>query len=571
MKKALSLLLMFVSLSLFAWEREPIWPKNKMPDKQENQIAAMLDEARSEGFKPDKHRIPYLEWFDAPENPNGACMVLISGGGYETTCDVSLIKLWREEFTALGFQCVNLVYRTPRPQGIAYYQTAWEDGQRAIRIIRSEAKKRGFDPEKIGTISQSAGSHMALLLATSSETAAYEPIDKTDAVSPHINFAIVNVPAYVTTDADEFATPATREGYGIDVALSDLFRFDSNTCPMCLIHGGIDIYSPNGSIMVYHKLRTMGIPAEVHLYPNKPHMLMPIDRPIEFLRSMGYLGELEPEVELYSRFPSDEDRAEYIKEDIWPEGAMPDFRENQCKPYLEWHIPAVKTTDAIQIIYSGGGYFGNDPSSFEVTPARRFLNSKGVTVVTIKYRTPRPEGLAKHTTAWQDLQRAIRIVKSEAAARGLNPDKIGIMGSSAGGHLTLMGVTSSLHRSYFPIDDLDKIPCNVQWGIGIYPAYVLTDGPSDQNIHKGNNPEDVIVPDFTFDLKTCPMLFLHGDDDVYSPMGSIRVWEKMRAMGVQSELHILVGRNHCFHASASPGTASYNFCDRLWDFLEPRL
>ncbi|MCQ2144037.1 MAG: alpha/beta hydrolase, partial [Bacteroidales bacterium] len=335
--------------------------------------------------------------------------------------------------------------------------------------------------------------------------------------------------------------------------------------------GGLDPYTPNASTMIYHKLRTMGVPAELHLFPNKPHGAFGFERTVEFMRQLGYLGELEPEVEIMTRYPDDNARAEYIKEEIWPEGRMPDFRENQCHPYLEWHIPANRTTDAIQIIYSGGSYMGNGTEGFEVAPARRFLNEKGVTVVTVQYRTPRPEGLAKHTTAWQDLQRAIRVVRSEAASRGLNPDKIGIMGSSAGGHLTVMGVTSSLHKSYWPIDDIDKLSCSVQWGIGIYPAYILTDGPSDPNIHSGNNPEDIIVPDFSFDLKTCPMLFLHGNDDVYSPMGSVRLWEKMRSMGVQSELHILVGRNHCFQWHASPETASYHYFDRIWDFLEPRL
>lgn len=71
-------------------------------------------------------------------------MILISGGSYESCCDVDLIKLWNKTFTQLGFQCVNLVYRTPRPVGIPYYQTAWVDGQRAVRKVRSEAKNVGL-------------------------------------------------------------------------------------------------------------------------------------------------------------------------------------------------------------------------------------------------------------------------------------------------------------------------------------------------------------------------------------------------------------------------------------------
>ena len=132
-----------------ALERVPVWPKGKMPNRQEHQIAAMTDEVKQEGFKADKHRVAYLEWGDKPakEVDNDACMILISGGSYQNCCDVGLIKMWREKLTELGFQTVNFVYRTPRPVDLPIYQTAWEDGQRAVRMVRDEAAKRGYDPE----------------------------------------------------------------------------------------------------------------------------------------------------------------------------------------------------------------------------------------------------------------------------------------------------------------------------------------------------------------------------------------------------------------------------------------
>lgn len=561
-------MLLCITASLVAGERETIWPKGKMPHRQDHQIAAMTDETSKQDFDADKNRIAYLEWFDAPaeEIRTGGCMILISGGSYECCCDVGLIKEWNRRFTELGFQCVNFVYRTPRPVGLPIYQTAWEDGQRAVRMVRSQAEKRGFDPEKIGVISMSAGSHLALLLATSSQTPAYKRVDKTDDIPCHINWAIVNAPAYGTTDA-ESGTPAVRQGYGSDVSLSKVFRFDGKTCPMSLHHGGNDIYAPQTSTLVYRQLRRMGVPAELHLYADKGHGAFGLERGIEFMRQMGFIGPLAEEERLMDRYPDDDDRAYYAKEDVWPEGKMPDCQENQCVPYIEWHIPAELTTKAIQIVYSGGAYERNDPDGFEVAPIRRYLNEKGMAVVTLKYRTPRPEGLAKHTTAWQDLQRTIRIVRSKAEEMGLNPDRIGIMGSSAGGHLTLMGVTSSRHRSYWPSDDLDRIPCNVQWGIGIYPAYALTDGLDGLNSNKGNDDSDILAPEFSFDLDTAPMLFIHGDADGYAAMNSVKVWEKMVMMGIQSELHTLASRTHCFQMTSSPGTGSHTHFDRIWEFL----
>ena len=547
-------LLLAVTLPLGAQQREYIWPEGKMPHPSDKQIAAMTDESRAQGFQPENHRQPYLEWFEKPEHPNGTCMILISGGSYNSCCDGKLIRKWHKELTALGVQCVNFVYRTPRPEGIPYYLTAWEDGQRAVRLVRSQAAARGFDPERIGVIGMSAGGHLTLLLGANSLTPAYESIDALDEIPCHINLAVVNAPAYLTTDADVKGIPAPREGYGADVALSPVFHFDEKTCPMSLHHGGIDIYSPNGSTLVYRELRKRGIPAELHLYPNKKHGAHGFERAVEFMTQMGFLAPLEPEVKLMSRFDSDSARAYYSKEPLWPEGKMPDAQANQNIPYLEWHIPAERKTSAIQIIYSGGSYKDNSPNGFEVAPARRYLNAMGITVVTLKYRTPRPEGLAKHTTAWQDLQRAIRLVRSEAPSKGLDPDKIGIMGSSAGGHLTLLGVTSSRHKAYYPIDEIDKISCKVQWGIGIYPAYVLRE-------------DDSFAPEFSFDLDTAPMLLIHGDADDWPAMASVMVWEKMRSMGIQSELHTLATRGHCFQRTASPGTGSYTWLDRIGEYL----
>jgi dienelactone hydrolase len=133
----------------------------------------------------------------------------------------------------------------------------------------------------------SAGSHLGLLLATSSQTPAYAPIDKLDTVACHINWALVNAPAYVTTDA-ETGTPATRQGYGVDVRLTDVFKFDRKTCPISLQHGGMDPYTPNGSTLIYRELRKRKIPAELHLYPGRGHGAFGLERAVEFMRQIGH-------------------------------------------------------------------------------------------------------------------------------------------------------------------------------------------------------------------------------------------------------------------------------------------
>jgi len=569
-----------VAVLAFAGERVTLWPEGKIPNFQPQQIAATTQEVKEPGFKPAERVMPYLDWYDPPAEKNGACMLLISGGGYQNCCDGVWIDRVAKKLLDLGFVCVSLTYRTPRPQGLPIYQSGWQDGQRAVRLVRSEAQKRGFDPGKIGAFGFSAGSHLTVLLATSALTPAYEAVDALDQFPCHVNWAIPIYTAYALTDG--LTGPNTRDGDAIDVKLTDVFKFDAKTCPMVLFHGGTDVYSPNGSTQIYRQLRRMKIPAEIHLFADRPHGFMGdpnkgeqgtaydnwLDRIAEYLRQMNFDGRLGEEVDLMARYPNDDARDGYRKEPLWPEGRMPDAQTNQCVPYLEWHMPKTRTTKAIQIIYSGGSYMGNSPDGFEVAPTRRFLNEKGMTVVTMKYRTPRPlGGLAKHTTAWQDLQRAVRVVRSQATALGLDPDRIGIMGSSAGGHLTLMGATSSKRRAYWPVDDLDKLSCSVQWAIAIYPAYALTDGAEKPNTQGGNEDDSRLVPEFSFDLATCPILFIHGDADGWAAMNSIKCWEQLRRMGIQSDLHTLVGRPHCFQRKAAPGTGSYTWMGRIWEFM----
>ena len=63
------------------------------------------------------------------------------------------------------------------------------------------------------------------------------------------------------------------------------------------------------------------------------------------------------------------------------------------------------------------------------------------------------------------------------------------------------------------------------------------------------------------------MLFIHGDADAYAAMNSVKSWEQLRRMGIQSDLHTLVKRGHCFQRKAAPGTGSYTWMDRIWEFM----
>ncbi|MGI6496925.1 MAG: alpha/beta hydrolase [Kiritimatiellia bacterium] len=249
---------------------------------------------------------------------------------------------------------------------------------------------------------------------------------------------------------------------------------------------------------------------------------------------------------------------------LWPEGKTPDFREGQCVPELEWWTPSFPQFDACLIVAPGGGYGGYSYDG-EGIPVRDYFLDKGVPVAMLRYRVPRPDGLPKHLAAWQDAQRAVRIVRSMAAEQGIRPGTIGFLGFSAGGHLALMAATSSQTPAYEPIDAIDELPCNIDWAVPVYPAYVLSDGVDGINRDKGNGACE-LNPEFAFDAATPPMCLLHGDDDVFSAMASVKVYHRLRQMEIPAELHIFAKKGHCFFMRAADGEPAANWRDRVWEW-----
>lgn len=212
-------------------------------------------------------------------------------------------------------------------------------------------------------------------------------------------------------------------------------------------------------------------------------------------------------------------------------------------PYLLIFQPEKKTSDVCVLTIPGGG-FNTCFYGEEGIPNAKFWNSKGYVSAVLVYRAPRPASGPIYAPALQDARRAIRYLRANASKLGVDPNKIGAQGYSAGACLTLLAATNSETEVYEPVDELDKTPANLNFAIPIYPAYVLTDGATDPNANKGEGAK--ILSDFHFDAKTPPMCLVHGDADIYSPLGSVEVYKKSRKLGIPCELHIYAGAPHGF-------------------------
>ncbi len=198
----------------------------------------------------------YLEWSADPAAKTGSCVILVAGGDYAGTTSVPALRPLEQTLLSNGVSCVWLHYR-PRVSGQPAWQVAREDGQRAVRLVRQAASARGYDSDKIGVLGFSAGAHLSLLLATSSQTPAYARVDDVDDIPCNVNFAMAMSPTDVLADAE---------------TVDPVFAFDAKTCTACLFHGGSDtVADPIGSTRLYRAFRMKKVPAELHLDPGAGH------------------------------------------------------------------------------------------------------------------------------------------------------------------------------------------------------------------------------------------------------------------------------------------------------------
>ena len=140
---------------------------------------------------------------------------------------------------------------------------------------------------------------------------------------------------------------------------------------------------------------------------------------------------------------------------------------NVARPTLMVMKPEQPNGKAV-LVFPGGGY-GHLAAKKEGSLVGQWLNSQGITAVVVKYRVPGRKGV---NATLQDAQRAIRFVRGNAEQFGINPEKVGVMGFSAGGHLCATTAHQFDLATYPPSDDWDQLDCKPDFVILIYPAYL---------------------------------------------------------------------------------------------------
>ncbi|HEY5912291.1 MAG TPA: alpha/beta hydrolase [Verrucomicrobiae bacterium] len=207
-------------------------------------------------------------------------------------------------------------------------------------------------------------------------------------------------------------------------------------------------------------------------------------------------------------------------------------------PTLTIYRPTKKTDPGTAVLICPGGGYWDLYWQLEGEEVASWLNSIGATGIILKYRVPRRPDEPKGEPArrpLQDAQRAVSLVRSRAKEWGIGPQRIGIVGFSAGGHLAIATATSFEKRVYEPQDDIDKVSCRPDFAIAVYSGYLK---PKDK---------DELSPGLRVPAGTPPVFLAHGGADIISPPEhSVLMYLALRRAGVPAELHVYAGAAHDF-------------------------
>ena len=209
---------------------------------------------------------------------------------------------------------------------------------------------------------------------------------------------------------------------------------------------------------------------------------------------------------------------------------------NVTEPTIAVYKPEHPNGTAV-IVAPGGGY-GILAIEHEGTQVCEYLNTIGVTGILLKYRVPARDKSDPSKEPLQDAQRAIGLVRHHAAEWGIKPDRVGILGFSAGGHLTVMATLHANDRTYTTDASLDVEDATPNFAVPVYPAYLVAG--KDDTFH--------LNPKITVTEKSPPMCLVHAGDDkgMTSASGSALLYLEYKKLDLPAELHIYAKGGHGF-------------------------
>jgi len=222
---------------------------------------------------------------------------------------------------------------------------------------------------------------------------------------------------------------------------------------------------------------------------------------------------------------------------------------NVAKP--EMHVflpPAESRTGAAVVVCPGGGY-SILAWDLEGTEVAEWLNSIGVAAVVVKYRVPTGSLTPRHKLPVQDAQRALSLARARAGEWGIKPDRVGILGFSAGGDTAARTAYDPNGRLYTAVDAADQASCRPDFAVLVYTAYQVE--------------KDTVRADLAIAKDAPPAFLVHAFDDPIPVQNALVLATRMKEAGVAAELHLYDrgGHGYGLRPTDKPVTAWPKRCE----------
>ena len=264
------------------------------------------------------------------------------------------------------------------------------------------------------------------------------------------------------------------------------------------------------------------------------------------LASIGFAAPAEPAAEVVV---------------LWPGGA-PGAQGTAAEDIPKYTVyPTASPTRTAVLICPGGGYH-NLAMDHEGLQVAKWLNGYGVTAFVLQYRLgPKYH----HPIEMNDAKRAMRMIRSHAREYGIDVNRIGIWGFSAGGHLASTVSTHADNGDLSAADPIDKYPSRANFAILAYPVISFGASAHQGSLHNllGDNPDPALVEELSNEKhvtqQTPPtFLFATSDDQVVPVENSVLYYEALRKANVPVEMHIYE------HGAHGVGLAFYDPILSTW-------
>lgn len=230
---------------------------------------------------------------------------------------------------------------------------------------------------------------------------------------------------------------------------------------------------------------------------------------------------------------------------------------NVSQPTLTVYRPSKRKDTGAAVLVSPGGGYNILALDLEGTEVCEWLNSIGVTAVLLKYRVPKRPGVERHAPALQDAQRALSLTRHRAKEFGIDPQRLGVLGFSAGAHLSAV-LSTTPERTYPALDDADKVDLRPSFTVLIYPAYLTVKELGDKT-----------PPEINITSNTPPTFITIAEDDPVRMENALHYALALKQAKVPVELHLYPTGGHGYGLRRTQETVT-TWPDRAADWMRSR-